>query len=449
MDKNEEGDEEEDSQTGSHENGDRTSDQKHGLGKVLDPRGKLIQEWNRVFLLICCVGSAIDPLFFYTLSVSKRCNCLYIDGWLALTVTALRCMADLVHLWHIWLQLRLAYAPRHSLLAMGGGRRLQSHPRKVALHYLKSRKGFLLDAFVILPLPHLVVWVVAPILIADGKTTGVMTVFLVTFLLQYLPKLYHATSLLRRMNVFGTIWWGFALNMMAYFVAAHAAGACWYLLGIQRAAKCLKEQCLETGGCGLKMLGCKEPIYYGVDIVNGSIRMAWADHKAAGEVCLVSSDNFNYGAYKWVVPLVTSTNRFEKVLFPIFWGLMTLSTFGNLESTTEWSEVVFNIIILTSGLILVTMLIGNIKVFLHATTTKKQKMQLKMRNLEWWMKRRQLPQGFRQRVRQYERQRWAAMRGVDESNMIKNLPEGLRRDIKYHLCLDLVRQARSARSPST
>lgn len=67
-------------------------------------------------------------------------------------------------------------------------------------------------------------------------------------------------------------------------------------------------------------------------------------------------------------------------------------------------------------------------------------MHLKMRNVEWWMRRRHLPQGFKQRVRQYERQRWAAMRGVDECEMIRNLPEGLRRDIKYHLCLDLVRQ---------
>ena len=39
-----------------------------------------------------------------------------------------------------------------------------------------------------------------------------------------------------------------------------------------------------------------------------------------------------------------------------------ISTFGNLASTTEWSEIVFNIITITGGLILVTMLIGNIKV---------------------------------------------------------------------------------------
>lgn len=84
--------------------------------------------------------------------------------------------------------------------------------------------------------------------------------------------------------------------------------------------------------------------------------------------------------------------------------------------------------------------IDEMQVFLHATTSKKQAMQLRMRNIEWWMRRRHLPTNFKQRVRNYERQRWAAMRGVDECEMIRNLPEGLRRDIKYHLCLDLVRQ---------
>ncbi|KAL4201914.1 hypothetical protein AMTRI_Chr02g218290 [Amborella trichopoda] len=413
------------------------------LGRVFDPRSKIIQEWNRVFLLVCAAGLAVDPLFLYALSISDTCLCLFIDGWFALTVTALRCMTDLMHLCNMWVQLKTCYVTKHSV-GVGGGT-LQTHPRAVALHYLTSKKGFLFDLFVILPIPQMVLWVVAPNLIRLGSTTTVMTVFLIMFLFQYLPKLYHAISLLRRMQnlsgyIFGTIWWGFALNMIAYFVAAHAAGACWYLLGIQRAAKCLRVQCRGMASCSLTTLGCKDTIYYGTAIVRDSMRMAWGANKQVRHMCIDTADNFNYGAYKWVVPLVTNSSRLEKILFPIFWGLMTLSTFGNLESTTEWVEVVFNIIILTSGLLLVTMLIGNIKVFLQATTSKKQAMQLKMRNMEWWMNRRQLPQAYRQRVRQYERQRWAAMRGVDEVAMIKNLPEGLRRDIKYHLCLDLVRQ---------
>ncbi|XXG59613.1 hypothetical protein AAC387_Pa04g1666 [Persea americana] len=413
---------------------------------TLHPQSKWIQEWNRAFLLVCATGLAVDPLFFYALSISDTCMCLFIDGWFAITVTVLRCMTDAVHLCNMWLQLKIVDSMDRTHAVHEEGC-YQSHTRArcSAVHYLRSKKGFFFDLFVILPVPQIVLWVVAPSLIAKGSTTTVMTIFLIMFLFQYFPKIYHSVRLLRRMQnlsgyIFGTVWWGIALNLIAYFVASHAAGACWYLLGIQRASKCLRLQCRETMGCGLRMVGCEEPIYYGTAMMKDRGRLAWGGNKQARLLCLSSSEKFDYGAFKWTVPLVTNTSRLEKILFPIFWGLMTLSTFGNLESTTEWLEVVFNIIVLTSGLLLVTMLIGNIKVFLHATTSKKQAMHLRMRNVEWWMKKRHLPQGFRQRVRHYERQRWAAMRGVDESEMVRNLPEGLRRDIKYHLCLDLVRQ---------
>ncbi|KAK6134521.1 hypothetical protein DH2020_031755 [Rehmannia glutinosa] len=457
---------------------------------VLDPRSPWVQEWNRIFLLVCAAGLFIDPLFFYALSINENCLCLFVDGWFAVTVTVLRSMTDALHIWNMWLQFKMNRRPH------GGAGERDENPRDtsgaVAWRYLKSKKGFFFDLFVILPLPQIVMWVAIPKLLEKGSTTVVMTVLLIMFLFQYLPKIYHSVCLLRRMQnlsgyIFGTVWWGIALNMIAYFVASHltqysqpdltmykiskfffdvedpkpqpqsilrisrdfttvarchfAVGACWYLLGIQRAARCLKEQCMVTKGCNQRMMACQESIYYGTkDIIRDGTRFIWGENKTARSTCLENYDNFDYGAYKWTVQLVTNNNRLEKVLFPIFWGLMTLSTFGNLESTTDWLEVVFIIIVLTTGLLLVTMLIGNIKVFLHATTSKKQAMQLKMRNVEWWMRKRRLPQSFRQRVRNYERQRWAAMRGVDECKMTRNLPEGLRRDIKYHLCLDLVRQ---------
>ncbi|KAI8552680.1 hypothetical protein RHMOL_Rhmol06G0285300 [Rhododendron molle] len=417
------------------------------VGRVLDPRTTWVQEWNRVFLLVCATGLFLDPLFFYALSVSDTCMCLFVDGWFAVTVTVLRCMTDALHVWNMWLQLKmnkLSYAP---VGGTGESSRLPTKSaRAVALGYLRAKKGFFFDLFVILPLPQVVLWVAIPALLERGSTTAVMTVLLIMFLFQYLPKIYHSVCLLRRMQnfsgyIFGTVWWGIALNMIAYFVASHAVGACWYLLGIQRAAKCLEDHCRGTKGCGLRMLACEDPIYYGTTrLVRDRTRLLWGDNQQVRSACLENDDNFNFGAYKWTVQLVTNESRLEKILFPIFWGLMTLSTFGNLESTTDCLEVVFIIIVLTTGLLLVTMLIGNIKVFLHATTSKKQAMQLKMRNIEWWMRRRHLPPAFKQRVRNYERQRWAAMRGVDECEMIRNLPEGLRRDIKYHLCLDLVRQ---------
>ncbi|XP_071733693.1 cyclic nucleotide-gated ion channel 4-like [Rutidosis leptorrhynchoides] len=417
-------------------------------GKIfLDPRSEWVQEWNRVFLLVCATGLFIDPLFFYTLSISDSCMCVFVDGWFAVTVTVLRCVTDALHVWNMWLQFKMSRWWRlphhHRALSHDGG-----VARNVAARIItNAKKSFFFDLFVILPIPQIVLWVVIPALLKKGLTTEIMTVALIMFLFQYLPKIYHSVCLLRRMQnlsgyIFGTVWWGIALNMIAYFVASHAVGACWYLLGTQRAAKCLEEKCIDSNGlCLQRFLTCQQPVYYGAHIVvSDPGRLVWGENNKARSACLQNDDNFSYGVYKWTLQLVTNDNRLEKILFPIFWGLMTLSTFGNLESTTDWLEVVFIIIVLTTGLLLVTMLIGNIKVFLHATTSKKQAMQLKMRNIEWWMRRRHLPQAFKQRVRNYERQRWAAMRGVDECEMIRNLPEGLRRDIKYHLCLDLVRQ---------
>nr|CAB3464798.1 unnamed protein product [Digitaria exilis] len=426
-----------------------------GAAWAVDPGASWVREWNRAYLLACAAGLMVDPLFLYTVSLSGPLMCLFLDGWLAAAVTALRCAVDAMHVWNVATQLRIARGgdeeQQHDKDAEeeeGEDEESAEAARKLPAD-ARSRKALLLNLYVILPVMQVVVWVAAPAMIRAGLTTPVMTVLLVAFLLEYLPKIYHAVRFLRRMQghsgyVFGTIWWGIALNLMAYFVAAHAVGACWYLLGVQRASKCLKEQCglqaAAAGSCARGSVACAAPLYYGGAPATSSGRLAWSRNAQARATCLASGDAYQYGAYKWTVMLVANPSRLERMLLPIFWGLMTLSTFGNLESTTEWLEIVFNIVTITGGLVLVTMLIGNIKVFLNATTSRKQAMHTRLRAVEWWMRRKDLPRSFRHRVRQFERQRWAATRGVDECQIVRDLPEGLRRDIKYHLCLDLVRQ---------
>lgn len=121
------------------------------MGQVLDPRAKWVQEWNRVFLLVCATGLFVDPLFFYALSISDTCTCLFVDGWFAITVTALRCMTDALHVWNMWLQMKMA----ERSFGMGAGSGLRDTTRRsVALRYLKTKRGFFFDLFVILPIPQ-------------------------------------------------------------------------------------------------------------------------------------------------------------------------------------------------------------------------------------------------------------------------------------------------------
>lgn len=81
-----------------------------------------------------------------------------------------------------------------------------------------------------------------------------------------------------------------------------------------------------------------------------------------------------------------------------------------------------------------------LQVFLQSLRHRVEEMRARRQDLGWWMSRRQIPAPLRASVGVYERQRWAATRGIDEEALIADLPEGLRRDLKRHLCLDLVKR---------
>lgn len=124
------------------------------FGEVLDPRSKRVQRWNRALLLARGMALAVDPLFFYALSIGRTTGpaCLYMDGAFAAVVTVVRTCLDALHLWHVWLQFRLAYVSRESLVVGCG--KLVWDPRAIASHYARSLTGFWFDVIVILPVPQ-------------------------------------------------------------------------------------------------------------------------------------------------------------------------------------------------------------------------------------------------------------------------------------------------------
>jgi cyclic nucleotide gated channel, plant len=70
-------------------------------------------------------------------------------------------------------------------------------------------------------------WVL-PKTIAEGRVRLVIVTLLLVFFFQYIPKVYHSICMMRRMQkvtgyIFGTIWWGFMLNLIAYFIASHVS----------------------------------------------------------------------------------------------------------------------------------------------------------------------------------------------------------------------------------
>ncbi|RWR91345.1 putative cyclic nucleotide-gated ion channel 14 [Cinnamomum micranthum f. kanehirae] len=78
--------------------------------------------------------------------------------------------------------------------------------------------------------------------------------------------------------------------------------------------------------------------------------------------------------------------------------------------------------------------------YLESLTVRVEEWRLKRKDSEEWMKHRQLPQDLRERVRRFIQYKWLATQGVDEESILRALPPDLRREIRRHLCLDLVKR---------
>jgi cyclic nucleotide gated channel len=125
---------------------------------ALDPRARWVREWNRAYLLACAAGLMVDPLFLYAVSLSGPLMCVFLDGWLAAAVTALRCMVDAMHAWNLVTQLRVARGATVAVRRRGIADEEQAAVDQADADavrrlpaYARSRKGMALDFFVILP----------------------------------------------------------------------------------------------------------------------------------------------------------------------------------------------------------------------------------------------------------------------------------------------------------
>lgn len=126
-----------------------SEDYERGKRKILDPRGKTMQRWNRVFLVACLVSLFIDPLFFY-LQVVWEEQCINIGVPLEVILTAVRSLVDIFYMIQIYIRFRTAYvAPSSRVFGRG---ELIIDPSKIARRYL--RRGFLIDFIAALPLPQ-------------------------------------------------------------------------------------------------------------------------------------------------------------------------------------------------------------------------------------------------------------------------------------------------------
>ncbi|KAA3462279.1 cyclic nucleotide-gated ion channel 1-like isoform X2 [Gossypium australe] len=425
--------------------------------RTLNPQGEFLQNWNKMFLLSCAIALAIDPLFFYIPVVKGNLKCLDLDNKLGVVASVLRTLIDAFYAIHIVFQFRTAFiAPSSRVFGRG---ELIEDPWAIAKRYLF--KNFFIDILAILPLPQMVVIIIKSSL--KGSVSEITKDLLKTFIfIQYVPRILRIVPLFKEVTTTSGIltksaWTGAALNLFLYMLASHAVGAFWYLFSIERQDRCWRN---AVNG-DVAALYCHKGITRNETLVN----MLNTTCSLINPDDLKDPKYFNFGIFFDALESgVVETMDFPmKFLYCFWWALRNLSSFGqNLKTSTYVWEILFAIAIAIGGLILFSLLIGNMQVFLQfqcsqlhnylyfsscfnriqpiSQGVRVEEMRVKRQDAEQWMSHRMLPENLRERIRRYEQYKWQETRGVEEEALIANLPRDLRRDIKRHLCLDLLKR---------
>ncbi|XP_058206985.1 probable cyclic nucleotide-gated ion channel 5 isoform X2 [Rhododendron vialii] len=415
---------------------------------IFDPQDKFLQLWNQLFVASCILAVFVDPLFFYLLVFNRSSEssydsyCLGIDRKLAIIATTFRTVIDAFYLLHMALQFRTAYIAPSSRV-FGRGELVIDHAQ-IAKRYLRCY--FIIDFLAVLPLPQIVVFR----FLQRSKGSDVLTTkqaLLFIVLLQYIPRFVRIlplTSELKRTAgvIAQTAWAGAVYYLLLYMLASHIVGAFWYLLSVERYDTCWQKACKNASGeCHTNFLYCGNQDMEGYD--------AWKNisNSVLTRACPVDGDNdnppFDFGIFSQALSsgIVFSKKFISKYCYCLWWGLQNLSTLGQgLQTSTYPGESIFSIALAIFGLILFALLIGNMQTYLQSLTIRLEEMRVKRRDSEQWMHHRLLPQDLRERVRRYDQYKWLETRGVDEENLVQSLPKDLRRDIKRHLCLALVKR---------
>ncbi|XP_042981506.1 cyclic nucleotide-gated ion channel 1-like isoform X2 [Carya illinoinensis] len=411
------------------------------MDNFLYPQGEFLDRWNKLFVLSCAISWALDPLFFYIpmWKLNDQETCLDSDRTLALVVSVLRSVTDAFYAIHIYFQFRTVIVQPSSRVF--GTVDLTV---RIAKRYLSTY--FTVDILAILPLPQVVVFVLSPSL--ENATPWVMIeVLKLVIFCQSMPRLLRIYPLYVEVTrssgrLATTALGGAAYYFLLCMLSSHVVGAFWYIFGIARQGACWQIMCRKIGSCGyIDYPSCGNKLDQ-ADFVRQVIQACRIVEPAETKNSTDDFD-FDFGIFTTVLKsgVMESSDFLGKFSYCFWWGFRSLSSIGqNLEtSSTYLFEIIFVFLIATYGMILFFLLIDNLQKYTQSTTIRRvEEMMVRKTDAEQWMSRRNLPYCLRERIRQYEHYKWLETRGVEEENAIHNLPKQLRREIKRHLCFDLL-----------
>ncbi|KAG6706965.1 hypothetical protein I3843_06G009100 [Carya illinoinensis] len=257
---------------------------------------------------------------------------------------------------------------------------------------MMSTSDYVINILSILPVPQVLV----PIIFSDmrGYRSRYRRKFLnAVVLLQYGPRLLRIYRLWKivnetivkknkiptkvsstnevnaesnKLNKKGFIAMKAGLNLLLYLVASNVLGAFWYFVSIQRETTCWQ-------------LACKNDIECSKTSPSFNCADGFGNYTFLNDSCSVETPKttlFDFGIFQEARQsgILASKDFFQKTMYCFWWGLRNLSSLGqNLETSSDYWENCFTVLISIFGLLLFLFFIGNLQVYMQWETSEEMK----------------------------------------------------------------------------
>ncbi|KAK1387791.1 Cyclic nucleotide-binding domain-containing protein [Heracleum sosnowskyi] len=385
---------------------------------IMHPHTTSVQICNEFFIFFFMFAFLLQTLFIFLKHPFEEENYIglgtdYSTLWV---VSDMLDLTNIIFILYMIFKFRVAYVDPES-------RVLVYDPKRVALSYLFGY--FIIDFFLVLPIAQNITDDVLEHSEWSSGLVGVVSI------LQYLAVLCRILSMLADQSASIFVCESgvskFVINLLAFFLFSHVVGSFWYYFATIRVAQCLTE------ACGAHKL-CRKSIPCGFDVFNYD-RPIWEKYKCNNNATACFGPcGFAYGIFGPAVSLMEESNLPMRYIYSLFWGFQQISTLaGNQTPAFFVVEVLFIMFVGATGLLLLSLLIGNMQNFLQALGRRSLETSVRSLDVEQWMRHRRLPQELKRQIRESERYNWLATRGVNELMLLENLPEDLQRDIRRYL----------------
>ncbi|KAG6715365.1 cyclic nucleotide-gated ion channel 1-like [Carya illinoinensis] len=426
----------------ANNNGVNSEEKKTAKMKILHPNGLPVRVWSWIFVVSSVIAvSVVDPLFLYVPVINEDEKCLALDTRLKTMAICLRAFTDVIYFVNIILQFVCPYMDEGARKV--GRIKFVTSPWPIAKRYLLSWR-FLIDILAILPLPQVLV----PIIfreMRDPRYLDKRKVLSGIVLVQYVPRVMRIyiswRKLVRTANIIARIvWLKAAFNFFLYILASHVLGAFWYVFSIQRETACWYIACKkQNGSCVPSAFSCSHKRPPSLENYTFLIDYCPLDKPTKSQ--------FDFGIFLDAIEsgTVASKDYPKKMLYCFWWGLQNLSSFGqNLQTSNYFWENCFAVFISISGLLLFLYFIGNVQTYIQLTTARSeeviQKMKIKKRDIDLWIKRNNLDDDIKPHIMPNILRVLEQNIDVDAQNPLPHLPIEIRRDIRSHLCLPMLKK---------